>query len=106
MRGDWSRREGYERGLYAFSTKFPSRLDEVGLDASDHAAIQWAVQRLVREAKPEDFRPMRQPYKNEPGYGFEFDSQCLRRRVYFKLRLIGRRPRVEICSLHRPDRLL
>lgn len=98
--------KGHERGWYTLSTKFYLRLDEVDLDPADDGAIHWAVQRGVREATPEDFQPMKEPYARDPGYGFEFESTHLRRRVYFKFRLIGRRPRLEVCSPHTPDRLI
>ncbi len=98
--------EGYERGWYALSTKVFLRLDEVDLDPADEGALHWALHRLAREAAAKDFQPMKEPYQQDPGYGFEFDSAHLGRRVYFKFRLIGSRPRLEVCSLHRPDRLL
>jgi hypothetical protein len=49
---------------------------------------------------------MKEPYERDPGFGFEFFSEHLGRQVYFKFRLIGARPRLEVCSLHTPDRLL
>jgi len=99
--------EGRERHLYEFTSKFSLRLHEVGLDVFDQDAIHLAVQHLVLEARAEDFQPMAEPYEKDPGYGFEFESQYLGGlRVYFKVRLIGSRPRVEVCSLHRPDRFV
>lgn len=93
--------------MYAFSTRFPLRLHEVNVDEFDEEAIHLAVQELVLEAGAGDFQPMAEPYDRDPGYGFEFESKHLGGlRVYFKIRLIGARPRVEICSLHRPDRLI
>jgi hypothetical protein len=89
------------------SIQFFRRLGEVDLDPADGDALQGALHRLVMEARPEDFQPMANPYNEDPGFGFEFDSEHLNGiRVYFKVRLIGQRPRVQICSLHRPDRFV
>jgi len=99
-------REGCDRGLYAISVRFLARLHEVGLDPGDEEAYQTAVQALVLEAKRENFCPMKEPFATDPGYGFEFYSGHLGRVVYFKFRLIGAKPKLEVCSLHTPDRLL
>ena len=99
-------REGCDRGLYAISDKFALRLHEVDLDPGDEEGYHAAVQAVVHEARPEDFQPMKEPYEKDPGYGFEFFSAYLGRPVYFKFRLIGSKPKVDVNSLHTPDRLL
>ena len=78
----------------------------MGLDPDDEEAYNAAVQALVLEARPEDFQPMKEPYAKNPGFGFELFSTHLKCQVYFKFRLIGTKPRLEVNSLHTPDRLL